>query len=219
MIDYDSVDRNPSEAFDNFSYSIVDETIDDLKQDVIVLEDSVNKGLISRHSTPNTSELALKEMYTQFEQAFGIPIGYSSFKDYINNVAKTTKIQRDILEAVNAKISLDISTKISIQLLITYKTLIERATTMILKQTEGDNADFTPELVGMIDKCAQWRQQVMDIDKEISAKFPDPERTLSKLVDKASQQMLNAEKSTEKETDMGPAIKDLLETIKLEYTG
>lgn len=216
-IDYDDVDKNPSEAFNNFSYSVVDESLDDLRQDVIVLEDSVNKGLISRHSSPNTSELALRDMYKQFEDAFGLPIGYSSFKDYINNVAKTTKIQRDILEAVNAKISLDISTKISIQLLITFKTLIERASTMILKQSEGDNAEFTPELVGMVDKCAQWRQQVVDIEREISEKYPDPERSLVKLVDKASRELSGNTSKSEGEKDMGPAINDILEKLKLEY--
>lgn len=215
--DYDIVDTNPSVAFDNFSYDVVDETVDDLKKDIITLDSSINNSLTTRYAKPSTSELALRDMYKEYGDKLGMRIGYTDFKDYISHVAENNKIQRDIIEAINAKIAIDISQRAITKLILSFNTLIDRSTAMILRQTEGDNAEFTPEIVGMADKCMQWAQQLIDLKEQTSSKMSDPDKTIDKIVSRVKGQ-LEEEKSKGNTQDQGVIINDIVERLKLEYS-
>lgn len=211
----DEYNSSPSEAFNNFSYDVAEETIDDLRQDVIVLDESVKNGLITQGSKPSTSELAIRNMYEEFGDKLGMKVGYTDFREYISHIAENNKVQRDIIEAVNAKLAMDISQRAIAKLLVTFNTLIDRSTAMILRMTEGVNAEFTPELVGMADKCMTWLQQLLLLKNEAMERMPDPDRTIDKTVLKQKGlENKDKEKHTEKDAAI---INDLLTSIRSEY--
>ena len=134
------------------------------------------------------------------------------------NVTKTNKLQRDILEAINAKITLDISQMAILKLEITFTTLIDRVQNMILKQTEGPDAELTPEAIGMADKCMQWAAQLIDLTKDTYSRNPDPERSLSRLVEKIRAELTNAKiDSDNNNSDDTQLINDIVERLRKSY--
>lgn len=212
-VDYSIVDNNPSESFDKFSYNVVDETIDDLKKDIITLDDSVNQGLSVKFGKPNTSELAIRDIYKEYGDKLGIKIGYTDFKEYISNISENNKIQRDIIEAINAKIAVDITQRAIAKLILTFSTLIDRSCTMILKMSEGENAELTPELIGMADKCMQWINQMNDIKNESAGKYSDPDKTILRITEKVRSQY-DAKKSEDNSSNDQELINSLIESLR-----
>lgn len=219
--DFDeAIDSNPSKSFEDFSYNVVNESLDDLKQDIIVLDESVKNGLSTKWEKPSTSELAVRDLYVNYSEKLGMKIGYTNFREYIEHVAENNKVQRDIIEAVNAKIASDISQRQEAKLLITLNTLIDRSTTMILRMTEGENAEFTPELVGMVDKCMQWMQQLNEIRDEALSKVSDPDRTIDKIKEKyyAKQNAVSSKTDGNSKAIEQTMINDLVDSLRLGYT-
>lgn len=189
-----------------------DETLDDIRNDLIVLDDSVKNQLSVRDVIPNSSEIAVTEIYKQFEDKFGVQIGYSKFKDFIQHIGEQSKFQKEILNAVNAKVATQIAQQAGLKLMITINTLIERSSTAILKVSEGLLAP-DPVVVGMIDKMIQWHQQLKQMQEEYTATMSDPDNAIERLI-KQQKNQGEEEISDEEKAEQNKLVSDILNSLK-----
>lgn len=222
IVDAEVIDSQPAETFKDFSYTMQDEPLDDLKKDLITLDQSVSNDLLVKYNgKASTSELAIRDIYKRFSESLGIKIGYTNFKDCVEHIAENNKVQRDILEAVNAKIAIDITQRAYAKLFITFNTLIDRATTMILKATERcEVEDFSPELIGMCDRCVQWMNQIDELRDKATSKISDPDKSIAKIIEKMQNQMgiSGIKDMSSKPKHYSPQmVDDLLESISKGY--
>lgn len=208
------------EEDDGFSYDVVDESLDDLKHDLVVLDDSIQNSLTTRYNKPNSSELALRKLYEEYSTKLGIKVGYDDFKDYVSHITENNKLQRELIDAINAKIAMDVTQRTTASLLQTFQTLVNRAQTMILKESAQPDQTLSPELVGMIDKCMQWNQQLQEISEETRSKVADPDKTIERTVEKINATMNKQKAIEEKNERTGlttQQFNDVLERLKAEY--
>lgn len=188
-----------------------DETLSDIRDDLMVLDQSVQTQLSLQEVIPNTSDIAVEQIYDEFTKKFGIQIGYTKFKDFIQHIGEQSKFQKEVLEAVNAKVATQIAQLAGLKLMITINTLIERSSTAILKVSEGLLAP-DPVVIGMIDKMIQWQQQLKQMQDDYTSLVSDPDSALQRLKD--SMDNKNVEISDEEKAEQTKLVADILNNLK-----
>ena len=175
------ISSSPTDDFNNYQYDVKETSIDDLRYDVVALDNSIDRQLALHNVTPSESEVAVQEIYEKISKKYNVKVGYTDFKDFIHDVANNSNTQKEMLDAINAKVTTSIVQRTQLRIALSLSKLIDRMLTLV--ERESDETDIlTPEIVGSIDRALMYFQQLSDIRNNIV--IQDPDRTLQRISEK-----------------------------------
>jgi len=188
-----STTSSPTDDFNHFQCNVEETSIDDLRHDVVALDNSLDRQLALHDVTPSASEVAVQDIYDKISKKYGVQVGYASFKDFIHDVANNSVVQKEMLDAINAKVTTSIVQRTQLRIALSLSKLIDRMLTLVEKESD-ETEILTPEIVGSIDRALMYYQQLADIRDGIT--IQDPDRALERLSEKANGNKLEVKKDS-----------------------
>lgn len=200
-----------------FSYSVTDNDVSMLRNEVLRLDDEVTQGL--KDVSPSEAETGMSVIYNEIAKKYNLDVSYKDFRSFIHDIATEGKLESSVNEALNAKVFKGLARRTQMKLIISMSYLIDRAADLMELQSKADNI-VTPELIVTIDKMVVWYQQLQNmIDNQ---KLQDPDKAIDRAItqDKrdnpekySDSEQFNSESNVNKDIGL---IKNLVNSLRNE---
>lgn len=182
--DYTIVSNTPTDEFNNFTGQNNDTNISELRsminQDIISLEDNVNKDLVVKDSKLQNGEIEaqVRDIFDQMSKKYHVDIGYDNFRDMLKDISNYSKQKKEMMDAIIAKVTTSLTQRTNLKITIALSKLIERLITTVELSVDSEEQLNLDLVVNTIDRCMMWWNQLNEMVNQLKISDPDKKLTL-----------------------------------------